>query len=703
MITVSDTLVFALQNAHISHVFRVDEAGALEHIHHGPPVRAPHDLAPPLRVDRESGALAPTLHMGRDRLNRNALPAEYPVRGTSDYRSPALAARMATGGEVLDLRYTHHTLSAERPDLGPLPRARGDGSQTLNIHLADSPSGVEAVLHYTIWDDHPVLARSATITNTGEGAVTLLRALSAALDLSPGAYDAVHLHGSWSREMSVERTPVPQGEFRISSARGNSSAAHAPFLAVLERDATETSGRVFASTLLYSGNHTFSAETGEFGDVRLLCGLNPDGFCWRLEPGGTFHTPEALQLFTGGGLRAMSHAWHDFIRAHVLPARFRQAPRPTYLNTWEAAYFDVSEAKVLQLADTAVELGVDMLVLDDGWFRGRRDDTTSLGDWTADAERFPGGLPTLAKRVVAKGLRFGLWVEPEMVSPDSDLYRAHPDWILHQLGRTPSTGRNQLVLDLSRADVRDHLFATLCDLLDGGDITYVKWDMNRSMTEVGSSALSPNRQAEVSHRYMLGLYTLLARLTQRFPDILFENCAAGGARFDLGMLSFMAQSWTSDMSDPVGRRDIVAGASLFLPLDCMAAYVGPSPNHQTGRAAPLRTRFLAGALCAAQGVSLNADDIRDTLPKLQRYMAWSRATANVRLGARFTRLVHTPNASCWQMTSADGAEIWVLDLHILSAPNHPVRRARLHGLDPGATYRLRDDAHGLGDDGRVIG
>ena len=699
MISVSDSRVFALQNAQIAHVMRVDAAGLLEHVHHGAPVRDPDTLPRARRTPRE----CEVVFEGRADANLNTLPMEYPSPGTSDYRRGALAGHSSAGATVFAMTYKSHRIADGKPDLAPLPSARGGGARTLSVELEDAVTGLRATLHYTIWPGHAVIARSATLSNTGRDTLTLTRALSNALDLPPGDYDAVHLHGSWSREMSVARTPVPQGVLEIGSTRGTSSAAHAPFMAVVERGASETAGRVWASTLVYSGNHVFSAETGEFGDVRLLCGINPDGFAWRLEPGETFQTPEALLLHTEAGLRGMSEGWHDFIRAHILPERFADRPRPTYLNTWEAAYFDVDEARVLDLADRAVELGVDMLVLDDGWFGRRRDDTSSLGDWTPDPGRFPRGIPALAREVTDKGLRFGIWFEPEMANPDSELLRAHPDWVLAQTGRTPSLGRNQLSLDMGRAEVRDYLFDRISAVLQSGDVTYVKWDMNRAMSEVGSGILPPERQREAAHRSLLGTYTLLRRLTDAFPDVLFENCASGGNRFDLGMLCFMPQSWTSDMVDPVGRTSIVAGASLFLPTDCMAAYVGPCPNHQNGREASLRTRYLAGVMCAAHGVSLNADDIAADLPALQRYVAFSKATAAQRLGARFTRLVDTPNNAVWQMTSADGRHVWVLDLHILAAPNAPHRRARLHGLDPAADYTLQDDAFGLGDGGPVIG
>ena len=419
---------------------------------------------------------------------------------------------------------------------------------------------------------------------------------------------------------------------------------------MLEKGTNEVSGCCYGTTLIYSGNFSFQVETGEFEDVTILAGLNPFGFQWMLEPGETFSTPEALHAYSAKGLSGLSNHWHAFIREKITPKRFKSAPRPTYLNSWEAAYFDIDETKVLSLADKANEIDVEMLVLDDGWFEGRNDATSSLGDWRADKSRFPSGIPALAAKIKAKGLKFGIWFEPEMVSPKSQLYETHPDWILHVPGRTPSLGRNQLTLDLSRREVQNYIFDAMDDILSCGDIDYVKWDMNRNMTEVGSAALPPQQQGEVLHRYMLGLYKLLTRLTNKYPNILFENCASGGNRFDLGMLAFMPQGWISDMCDPIGRLSIINGASHLYPLDTMAAYIGPSPNHQNSRKTSLETRFNAGAFCAARGVSLSEADIEFHKSDLKTYMALAKQTANDMIGGQFYRLKNTGNETLWQLS-----------------------------------------------------
>lgn len=688
MISVSDRQVFALTNAMFSYIFRVSPEGILEHLHYGGPIQDPANVPiHHIRTQRENSSV----FQGREHLNLSGFAQEFPTFGTSDYRYPAAHARNGDGNTVFTLLYQSHRIVEQKPALSALPSARGGGSETLIVTLFDSLHRLSVDLIYTIYADYGVLIRSARFRNEGEQAIDLLHVFSSAIDLPPSDYEILHLQGSWAREFGEERLAVPKARFVIDSARGTSSAAHSPFIALMQRGADEDNGEVFAASLIYSGNFAMSVETGEFGDVRLLAGLNPFNFNWRLDAGESFETPEAVHVYANHGLRSMSRIWHDFIRDKVSPERFRFRPRPTYLNTWEAAYFEIDEDKVLSMADTAKAIGVDMLVLDDGWFEGRNDDTSSLGDWTADRARFPSGIPALAAQVKGKGLKFGLWFEPEMVNPKSQLFAAHPDWALHVPGRQSSLGRNQLTLDLSREEVVDHIFQQLDAILSCGDIDYVKWDMNRHMTEVGSAGWPKNRQQEVSHRYILGLYKLLDRLTTKYPEILFENCASGGNRFDLGMLSFMPQGWISDMCDPIGRLNIINGASYLYPLDVMAAYIGPSPNHQNGRISALQTRFNAGALCAARGVSLSPEAIAADEDEIQRYMAFAKMTAADMVGGRFDRLTKTGNEICWQYVSRDRCTVYLAYFHILAAPNLPFRRARMVGLDPSATYILVED------------
>ncbi len=688
MITVSEDNVFSLTNKYFSYVFRVSPEGIPEHIHYGGALRDPLNVtAHHLRTQRE---VASTFQGGKF-FSLSDTPQEYPSFGTSDYRFPALHGRNSDGNTVFSLHYKKHKITKEKKPLKDLPSTRGGACETLIVTLVDPLHKLEVELHYTIYEEFGVLVRSAKFRNKSETEIQLQHAFSTALDLPASDYEIMHFHGTWSREFNEERIDVPKGRFVVDSARGTSSAAHAPFVAILEKGSTEDAGRVYATTLVYSGNFAINIEKGEFEDVRVLAGINPFNFHWRLKPGKKFCTPEALHVYSDTGLRGMSRIWHDFIREKISPPNFKNKARPTYLNTWEAAYFDVNEDKVLALADKAKNVGVDMLVLDDGWFEGRKDDTSSLGDWVADTERFPNGIPWLAGKVKAKGLKFGIWFEPEMVNPKSMLFEKHPDWILHVPGREPSLGRNQLTLDLSRKEVTDYLFRKIDAILSCGDIDYVKWDMNRNMTEVGSAGLSRNRQREVSHRYMIGLYRLLRKLTQKYPNVLFENCASGGNRFDLGMLSFMPQTWTSDMCDPVGRLDIVNGASYLFPLDVMAAYVGPSPNHQNGRVSSIQTRFMAGVFCAARGMSLNETDLADNHNELKSLMAFAKESADDMVGGRFDRVIKNQNEVCWQYTTRDSSKVYLAYFHILSAPNLPFRRAHMVGLDPNAIYVLEED------------
>ena len=695
MITVSENNTFALTNEYFSYVFRASPEGVLEHLHYGGPLEKPLDVAVHhLRTQREVASN----FQGGQYFSLSDTPQEYPSFGTSDYRFPALFGRNSDGNTIYSLEYVSYQITKTKPLLKKLPSARGGNSETLIITLEDPLHKLTVELYYTIYEGYGVLARSAKMFNRGKNELQLQHAFSSALDLPPQDYEILHLHGTWAREFNEQRIDVPQGRFVIDSARGTSSAAHNPFIALMQKGTTEEFGRVYATTLMYSGNFSLSVEKGEFEDVRVLAGINPFNFHWRLKPGKKFCTPEALHVYAPNGLRGMSHIWHDFVRDKISPERFKNVARPTYLNTWEAAYFDVNEDKVLDLADKANEIGVEMLVLDDGWFEGRSDDTSSLGDWVADKERFPSGIPALAAKVKAKGLKFGIWFEPEMVNPRSQLFEDHPDWILHVPGRKPSLGRNQLTLDLSRDEVINYLFEQIDAILSCGDIDYVKWDMNRHMTEVGSAGLPKNRQREVSHRYMLGLYKLLRKLTGKYPDILFENCASGGNRFDLGMLSFMPQGWVSDMCDPIGRLDIINGASYLYPLDTTAAYIGPSPNHQNGRASSIKTRFMAGVFCAARGVSLSEADIDAHKDEIIELMSLAKKTSGDMVGGRFDRLIKNENEVCWQYTSQDKTTVYLAYFHILSAPNMAFRRAHMVGLDGASEYLLVEDgSHHMGD------
>lgn len=686
-VSIENNQIFSLHNDNFSYVFKVTNEGLMQHIYYGPTLTQPHQVESSHKLtDR---AMTSNFE-GIKHLNLNELPIEYPLFGRSDYRSPAFQGKNSDGNCIFSFHYKSYKISFEKPNLNGLPSANGEESETLTIILEDPMLGLELNLHYTVYEKYGVLSRSACLINNSKSLVSIEGMASTALNFSGANYKLLHLHGTWAREFNTEIFPIPTGRFIIESNRGASSSEHYPFIVVMEEESNENHGQVYGTTLMYSGNFSMSIDKNEFQDVRLLAGINPFGFNWNLHPGERFTTPEALHVQSQEGLSTMSHMWHQFIRERITPKRYQQLPRPSYLNTWEACYFDVSSEKVLALADHAVDIGLDMIVLDDGWFKGRNDDTSSLGDWISDQKKLPEGVAWLAQQVKAKGLKFGLWVEPEMVNPESDLYRENPEWVIQVPNRKASLGRNQLTLDLSQQVVVDHLYDRLDSIFSCGDIDYVKWDMNRAMTEVGSTGFKAEQQGEVSHRYILGLYDLLKRITNKFPDIIFENCASGGNRCDLGMLSFMAQTWTSDMCDPVGRLDIINGISLLMPNEILAAYIGPSPNHQNGRVSSLKTRFLAGILCAARGLSLNEGDLVAHKAELKKYASLMKVTQADMLGGKFTRLMNNGNEVCWQYSSREGTKIYVVYFHKLSISNAPYKKVHLKDLDPKANYLLEE-------------
>jgi len=687
--------VFTLSNSSISYIFRVSPEGLLEHLHFGgrvePSNRYPSE---PKRLHR--GCVLE--FQDSKHYNLSDVPQEYPVFGTSDNRLPAMHIINADGNSTQVFTYDSYEISSEKPALEGLPSAHGGNSQTVCINLVDSVSKLRLELCYTIYDDHDVIARSSRIVNVGSERVTISRAMSSCLDLPAADYDLLHMRGTWARELNQDRLPVPKGRFVIESATGASGNVHNPFIAVMDKNTTERHGRVFATAFVYSGNFAINVEKGEFDAVRVTTGINPFNFQWHLDAGESFTTPESLQVFSAAGLNGMSQTWHSFIKQKVSPERFAGQARPTYLNSWEAAYFDINEDKVLELADRTKALGLQMLVVDDGWFEGRDDDTSSLGDWYSDKQKFPNGIESVAARVKEKGLKFGLWYEPEMVNPESQLYQSHPDWIIGVPNRISSKGRNQLVLDLSRGDVQDYLFERIDSVLSSGNIDYVKWDMNRTMSEIGSSGLSADRQLETPHRYILGLYKLLNKIVTKHPQVLFENCASGGNRFDLGMLHYMSQSWVSDMSEPIGRLPIINGASHLFPPCVMASYICPVPSHLNGRQVSLKTRAEVGFFCAARGLSLNAEDVDKDFEALQHYAKLYQDTADDVANGQFYRVQYDDNEVVWQLNSADGNTVYLGYFHILSAANLPFRKTRLVDLQANAQYRLVDSDFSFGGD-----
>jgi alpha-galactosidase len=638
---------------------------------------------------------------GRPGFSLDQLPQEYPAFGNSDFRSPALRAVQEDGSAITDLTYRSHRIFAGKPALEGLPATYVESDAealSLVIELLDGKTGLAAILLYTVFRDHDAIARSVRLENRGKGRLRIERALSASVDLMRSDYEMLQLSGDWGRERSPLRRRLVHGCQSVESRRGASGHEHNPFIALLEPGTDETKGDVLAMSLVYSGNFLAQAEVDRLGGTRLSIGINPFGFSWLLEPGQSFQAPEAVLVRSGEGLDGMSARFHGLYRSRLCRGAFRDAERPILINNWEATYFAFDQAKILDLAQNAAGLGIELCVLDDGWFGKRDDDRSSLGDWTEDRRKLPGGLSELARKVNALGLKFGLWFEPEMVSPDSALYREHPDWCLHAPERPCSLGRNQLVLDMGRPEVRRYVVEAVSAILRSAPISYVKWDMNRHLTEVCSAGLPPERQGEAAHRHILGVYAAMDEITRAFPGILFESCSGGGGRFDPGMLYYMPQVWTSDNTDALSRLRIQYGTSLVYPPSAIGSHVSASPNHQTGRRSSLGTRGRV-AMSGNLGYELDLGALGpEELQELKRQVSFYKGIRGLVQYGDFHRLASPfqDGLAAWIFVAPDRSRAWAACFRARAEANAPLDILRLRGLDPGADYRveIEGDAQG---------
>ncbi len=674
-----------------SYQMQIGPLGYLLHTYYGR--RAEGNFAP-LHLMKDVG-FSPNpneLAAGRG-WSLDTMPQELSGANSGDFRLSALCAQSRDGRRGADLRYVRHEIRRGKYALPGLPAAFDpDGeAETLSVTLADPVLGMEAELLYGVYESRDILTRAVRITNTGNAPLRLEQAASCCLDLPFGDWDLLHFHGRHAMERQPERVRVLNGVQTIGSGRVASSHQHNPFVILCDRHATEDAGDCCGVMLVYSGSHATRIEQDQMGAVRIVSGIGGDNFSWTLQPGESFATPEALLCFRHDGLNALSQRYHRFIREALCRSRYSRAARPVLLNNWEATYFQFDREKILAIAREAKELGADLFVLDDGWFGRRNDDRSSLGDWFVNEQKLPGGLEPLIDGVKALGLGFGLWVEPEMVSEDSDLYRAHPDWALTVPGRLPSLSRSQLALDLSRPEVADFVYETVAGLLRRYRIDYIKWDINRSLTDLYSAALPPERQGEQAHRITLGLYSVLDRLTAEFPQVLFEGCAGGGGRFDAGMLAYFPQIWTSDDTDPIERLTIQRGTGYGYPLSAMGAHVSAAPNHQTGRRSPLDTRATV-AMAGGFGYELDPGKLsQEEKARIRAQIARFRAEeALLREGDsyRLTELDDPRDFEAWETLSREKDDC-LLSL-VLTHPRANARplHLRLKGLDPAARYRV---------------
>lgn len=635
----------------------------------------------------------PYQHKEDRAFSLDTLPQEYPQYGNTDFRKPAYQIQLENGSTISDLRYDSHTIFKGKSTLKGLPSTyveQDDEAETIEIIMKDSLSGVTIALSYTVYEQFNVITRSARIINEGTESLKLLSAHSVSVDFRDSEFDFLHLHGAHVKERFIERQPLRHGIQSIESTRGASSHQHNPFLALLRKGTTEETGEVYGFNFVYSGNFLAQAEVDQFNNTRVTMGINPFDFSWKLEPGEAFQTPEAVMVYSSEGLGGMSRTFHDLYRTRLLRGTYRDKERPILVNNWEATYFDFNAEKIIDIARAGNELGIELFVLDDGWFGKRNDDTSSLGDWFVDQKKLPEGLDTLAQQINEMGMQFGLWFEPEMISVDSDLYREHPDWCLHVPGRARSESRNQLILDFSREDVCEEITKRVSGILSSVPISYVKWDMNRHMTEIGSAALPFDRQRETAHRYMLGLYKVLENLTSTFPDILFESCSGGGGRFDPGMLYYMPQTWTSDNTDAVSRLKIQYGTSLVYPIISMGAHVSAVPNHQVNRITSMEMRgdvAMSGNLGYELDLTKLLDEEKEAVIKqVERYKGIRKL---IQFGD-FYRL-QSPfegNETAWLFTNKDKTEAYVFYFTVLAEPAAPLKFLKLFGIDTNKKYQV---------------
>ena len=681
--------IFHLQGGDMSYCLQIIRDGYLAHLYWGKKIDKFRGSNPIRFVKR---TFSPNPDPSDRSFSLDTLPQEYPGYGTSDFRAPAYQIQLKNGSTIADLRYRSHTIFKGKPKLAGLPAVYAEEeeeAETLEISLEDPLIGFQVILVYTVFERFNVLIRSARLKNQGKEELKILRALSTSVDFHDDQFDLLTLYGSHVNERNIARRSLVPGIQLTDSKRGASSHQQNPFFALLRKDAGEDHGEVYGFSLVYSGNFLAQTEVDQFRTVRAAMGINPFDFSWLMKPGESFQTPEAVMVYSCNGLGGMSRNYHELYRTRLCRGTFRDLLRPVLINNWEATYMKFTADKILEIAKVAKELGIELFVLDDGWFGKRNDDKTSLGDWIVNKSKLPKGLYDLASRINKMGMEFGLWFEPEMVSVDSDLYRRHPDWCLHVPGRRRTEGRSQLVLDLSRKEVRDYIVEAVSKVLESAPITYVKWDMNRSMTEIGSRALPPERQRETVHRYILGLYEVLERITARFPDILFESCSGGGGRFDPGMLYYMPQVWTSDNTDAVSRLKIQYGTSLVYPPITMGAHVSTVPNHQVSRVTSLNMRGDA-AMSGNLGYELDLTKLTDKeKTEVKQQIRFYKEIRHIIQFGTFYRL-QSPfagNTAAWIFVSEDQSEAVAFYYKILAEPNPPLARLQLTGLNPKFLYR----------------
>ena len=677
---------FHLYNDEISYIMNVLPNNQLGQIYFGKRIEIPEDCT--YFVETLMRPMSSCVFDTDKRFSMEYIRQEYAVFGTSDYRMPAVTVLQENGSRISEFCFRGYQIRAGKPGLAGLPATyveNEEEAETLVIELTDQVSGLELELYYTIFAAGGIIARSARFINRGGQTLHLLSAMSLCLDLPDSSYDMIQFSGAWSRERYPKTRRLEQGIQSVGSIRGNSSHNHNPFIILKRPTADEFQGEAIGFSLIYSGNFLAQAEVDTYDTTRVMMGIHPHCFDWKLEPSEEFQTPEAVMVYTDQGLNHLSQTYHRLYQKRLARGYWRDRARPILINNWEATQFDFSEDLLVRIAEKAKESGVELFVLDDGWFGKRCNEHAGLGDWIANPDRLKNGITGLAQRIEDLGMKFGLWFEPEAVSQKSGLYEKHPDWALHIPGYGLTEGRHEYLLDLTREDVRTYLKDMLDSYLRDGEIDYIKWDMNRPLTEVNSALLPPEKKGETFHRYILGLYDILECLKTSYPDLLVEGCSGGGARFDPGMLYYVSQNWASDNTDAFDRTLIQSGFSLIYPPEVIGAHVSITPNHQTGRITPLDTRYQAARLFNL-GYELDLTKCTEDEKEAIRRQTEEHKEERSRLldGTFFRHNVPNGNYVMWSVVTEDECLAVVFQKFFNPLCSHG--RFRLLGLSPDADY-----------------
>lgn len=681
---------FNLSTSKTSYVLKVLDSNHVAHVYWGKKIKA-KNLDYVLRSKNWGSFLTNTDNI--DDFMLEMTPQEYPGYGSTDLRTPAVELQFSDGTSATDFRYESHNIYAGKNKLNNLPATYVENeneAMTLELTLVDSLKNVKLILSYSVFEEFDAITRSVKIINESNEDVNINRVLSANVDFRDSDYELLQLSGAWARERHIIRKEIRSGSQSIESRRGSSSHAQNPFMALVRKDTTEQHGEVYGFSLVYSGNFLANVEVDMYENARAQIGINPFDFTWLLKSKEEFIAPEAVLVYSNEGLTGMSHIYNCLYGKRLCKGKYRDEVRPILINNWEATYFDFNETKIKEIAREATNLGMELFVLDDGWFGKRDDDNSSLGDWFVNEEKLKGGLNKLATEINEMGLQFGLWFEPEMVSPISELYKEHPDWCIHIPGRNRSEARRQLILDYSREDVCNYIIEKISEVLSSAPISYVKWDMNRNMSEIGSAKLPANRQREVAHRYILGLYKVLEEITTRFPDVLFESCSGGGGRFDPGMLYYMPQTWTSDNTDAIERLKIQFGTSMVYPNASIGCHVSAVPNHQVDRITPIETRGVV-AMSGNFGYELDITKLPESEKEIikEQVKLYKEIRETIQFGKCYR--LSSPfenNDIAWMFISKDCEEIIVSFVRTLAKPNSKFISLKLVGLDESSKYEI---------------